>query len=242
MRIVEFRSGNLTISGQLYLPDPIRFTPPFPGVVVCHGIGSRKENQASFDAYLAARGFAVLGFDFRGHGSSQGRLDEGTLDDVQGALDFIAAQPQVDANRLALRGSSMGGMFALRVAAIDQRVRAVAVIAPAVPAYLARGVESGHLLELLERAKMAVLVDVPSFVPAVRSLDPRSDIARISPRAVLLIQCKGDDLVPFAWTEELFNLAHEPRRLLMIENGHHHFAQQDDKTHQATLEWFQTYV
>ena len=123
MRIVEFRSGDLTISGQLYLPDPIRFTPPFPGVVVCHGIGSRKENQASFDTYLAAHGFAVLGFDFRGHGSSQGRLDEGTLDDVQGALDFIAAQPQVDANRLALRGSSMGGMFALRAAAIDQRVR-----------------------------------------------------------------------------------------------------------------------
>jgi fermentation-respiration switch protein FrsA (DUF1100 family) len=133
-------------------------------------------------------------------------------------------------------------MFALRAAAIDKRVRAVAAIAPAVPTDLAHGVESGYLLELLERAKMAVLVDVPSFVAAVRSLDPRSDIARISSRAVLLIQCKGDDLVPFAWTEELFNLAREPKRLLMIENGHHHFAQQDDKTHQATLEWFQTYV
>ena len=36
-------------------------------------------------------------------------------------------------------------------------MRAVAVIAPAVPAYLARGVESGHLLELLERAYNYVL-------------------------------------------------------------------------------------
>lgn len=242
MSRVEFRSGGLTISGQLYLPDPVQFTPPYPGVVVCHGIGSRKENQAGFDTYLAARGFAVLGFDFRGHGSSQGRLDEGTLDDVQAALDFIAAQPQVDPNRLALRGSSMGGMFALRAAAIDKRVRAVAAIAPAVPTFLAGGVESGYLLGLLERENMAVLVDVPSFATAVRSLDPRSDIARISPRAVLLIQCKGDALVPFAWTEELFSLAREPKRLLMIEKGHHHFAQQDDKTHQATLEWFQTYV
>src|SRR5512143_2947532 len=179
---VEFRSGDLTISGQLYLPEPARFTAHYPAVVVCHGIGSRKENQAGFDGYLAARGFAVLGFDFRGHGASQGSLDEHSLDDVQAALDFVATRPQVDPNRLALRGSSMGGMFALRAAAMDQRVRAVAVIAPAVPAYLARGVESGHLLELLERAKMAVLVDVPSFVPAVRSLDPRSDIARISPR------------------------------------------------------------
>lgn len=239
---VEFRSGDLTISGQLYLPDPAQFTTPLPAVVVCHGIGSRKENQAGFDGYLAARGFAVLGFDFRGHGASQGSLDEHTLDDVQAALDFIATLPQVDPNRLALRGSSMGGLFALRAAAIDQRVRAVTAIAPAVPMYLAHGIESGFLLGLLERENMPVRVDVPSFAAAVRSLDPRSDITVISPRAVLLVQCKGDELVPFTWTEELFKCARDPKRVLMIEKGHHRFAQQDEKTHQATLEWFQTYV
>jgi fermentation-respiration switch protein FrsA (DUF1100 family) len=158
------------------------------------------------------------------------------------ALDWVAAQPSVHPEQLALRGSSMGGMFALAAAARDERVRAVAAIAPAIAAFLAQGVESGFLLKLLERESMAVRVDVPAFIRCIRSLDTRADVVRLAPRALMLIQCLGDELVPFIWTQELFALAREPKKLLMIPEGHHRLAQQDPLVHQATGDWFQSYV
>src|SRR6266568_4482580 len=43
-------------------------------VMLCHGVGSAKERQLDLAKYLAARGFNVLVFDFRGHGESGGNF------------------------------------------------------------------------------------------------------------------------------------------------------------------------
>lgn len=235
---VNFQSNNVKIAAQLYLPDGARFAPPYPGVVICHGIGSRKESHAPFAEFMAQNGFAALAFDFRGHGESDGQLDDHALDDVIAAIDFLAAQSQVDATRLAVRGSSMGGMFALHAAIRDSRVRAVAAIAPANEERVAAGVESGGLLLILARENLPVRVDVSTFARYLRTRNARAEIAQIAPRALLLIHCQGDELVPYRGTEELFAAAREPKKLLMLEGGHHRFAQQDMDTHRVTLEWF----
>jgi dienelactone hydrolase len=52
---------------------------------------------------------------------------ERNLWDLQRALDVLAAQPLVDATRIAAAGLSYGGTCALFLAAIDQRVRAAVV-------------------------------------------------------------------------------------------------------------------
>lgn len=239
---VIFRSDNLTIAGQLFLPSRAQCTPPYPGVVVCHGLGSRKENQFPFAEFMAQHGFAALCFDWRGHGESEGALDDHTLDDVFAALDWLAARPEVDAARLALRGSSMGGMFALHAAARDAPVRALAVIAPAPEAETATWVESGLLQPMLAQQNSSARIDAPAFARYLRSHSARAEIVQIAPRALLLIHCKGDELIPYTSTEELFALAREPKKLLLIENGHHRFAQQEAGVHQATLEWFRQSV
>ncbi|CAG0951239.1 hypothetical protein ANRL3_00250 [Anaerolineae bacterium] len=242
MNNIAFPSNELKIAAQLYLPDAARFAPPYPGVVICHGIGSRKESHASFAEFMAQNGFAALAFDFRGHGESDGQLDDHTLDDVIAAIDFLAAQPGVNAARLAVRGSSMGGMFALHAAIRDARLRAVAAIAPANEERVAAGVESGTLLQILARENLPVRVDVPAFARYLRSRNARAEIAQITPRALLLIHCKGDELVPYRGTEELLAAAREPKKLLMLDGGHHRFAQQDIDTHRVTLEWFREHL
>jgi alpha/beta superfamily hydrolase len=73
---------------------------------------------------LAERGWTTLRFNFRGTGRSGGSFDDGQgeMDDVAGALDFLRAQANVDADRLAVVGYSFGAGVGLHHAARDPQV------------------------------------------------------------------------------------------------------------------------
>ena len=62
----------------------------------------------------AARGQALLRFDYSGHGASGGRFEDGTISTW--TADALAVIDRLTAGRLILVGSSMGGWIALRVA------------------------------------------------------------------------------------------------------------------------------
>jgi pimeloyl-ACP methyl ester carboxylesterase len=97
-------------------------------VVLLHGAGSTRSNVLDHAAVLADHGYGVLAFDARGHGGSEGRaMDFGWYgdDDVAAAVSFLVEQPDVDADRIAAVGMSMGGEEAVGAAAADDRIRAV---------------------------------------------------------------------------------------------------------------------
>ncbi len=105
-----------------------------PGVLVVHGLGSRKENHADFAALATGAGLAALAIDLRGHGASGGELGPGLVEDVAAGLDALAARGHAP---LGARGSSLGGLLALHAARTDPRVRAAVAICPARPDGLA---------------------------------------------------------------------------------------------------------
>jgi pimeloyl-ACP methyl ester carboxylesterase len=77
---------------------------------------------------LVRHGYGVLMFDARGHGRSTGRaMDLGWHGDAEmsAAVTFLSAQPDVDPERIAAVGMSMGGEVAIGAAAADSRIRAV---------------------------------------------------------------------------------------------------------------------
>src|SRR5437667_70409 len=86
---------------------------PAPAVVVLHGAGSRRANHADFARAAVSNGFVALTFDNRGHGDSEGELGARAVTDVQRLVHVLAERPEVDAERLALRGASMGGVLVL---------------------------------------------------------------------------------------------------------------------------------
>jgi len=109
---------------------------PFPAVVVAHPHplwGGTMHNPVVVQIAhtLAARGWGALRVNFRGVGSSQGQYDEGRgeIDDLTGALDWLAARPEVDAGRLAVVGYSFGAWVAARVAVRDARIQAYVGVA-----------------------------------------------------------------------------------------------------------------
>jgi pimeloyl-ACP methyl ester carboxylesterase len=91
--------------------------------------GADKQAWGEIPEQLQSAGYAVLSFDFRGHGNSEGHLDPpNAAADLDAALAFLRAQPQVDADQIALVGASMGGSASVIVGADDPVVQAVVAI------------------------------------------------------------------------------------------------------------------
>ncbi len=91
--------------------------------------GADRDAWGEVPALLQAQGYAVLTFDFRGHGQSEGKLDPpNAATDVETALAFLRSHPQVDAEHVALLGASMGGLASVIVAASDPGVHSVVVV------------------------------------------------------------------------------------------------------------------
>ena len=98
------------------------------GVVVRHGAGSTRSDVLDRAAVLADAGYGVLLVDARGHGDSGGTaMDFGWYGDldITAAVDFLAARPEIDDDRIGVVGFSMGGEEAIGAASADDRIRAV---------------------------------------------------------------------------------------------------------------------
>lgn len=99
MRIekVSFNSEGHRISGILHLPD--REHPPC--VIASHGLLSSKnsEKYIALGERFSREGIAMLRFDFRGIGESEGREEDNTISnklvDLGSAIDFIRSYPRV---------------------------------------------------------------------------------------------------------------------------------------------------
>jgi uncharacterized protein len=125
-RTISFTSDGLALRGILHMPEGAG---KHPGLVLCHGFGGscRGAGHPELAKALEQAGYAVLRFDFRGCGQSEGRRGDVIVDeeiaDLSHAIDFLETQPHIDAARIGVIGASLGGSVAIEVAARDARVK-----------------------------------------------------------------------------------------------------------------------
>lgn len=112
---------------------------PFPGVVVIHEIFGLNENIRDIVGRFANEGYAALAVDlFSGanraicmarifYGILIQPIKNGVVADLQAALDYLCALPDVDRLRLGAIGFCMGGSFALQLACTVEGLRAASV-------------------------------------------------------------------------------------------------------------------
>ncbi len=88
-------------------------------VVHMHGNAGCMLGHRFFVEWLPREGFNVFMFDYRGYGESEGnaRFREGLISDARAALKWVRARPEVDGDKLAFFGQSLGGAIATLVAA-----------------------------------------------------------------------------------------------------------------------------
>jgi hypothetical protein len=122
----DFRGPAGRLEAVLTTPE----APPVAAAVVCHAHplhGGMMHFKVVFRAAkgLQAAGLAVLRFNFRGVGRSEGAHDHGTGEQEDARAALFEVQDRFPGLPLVLGGFSFGSEVALRVAARDPRVRAV---------------------------------------------------------------------------------------------------------------------
>jgi pimeloyl-ACP methyl ester carboxylesterase len=193
------------------------------GVVVLHGADSRKESHFDFARACAAGGLAALAFDARGHGESGGALDGRAVQDVAAMADVLRERGGVSA--VGLRGSSMGGYFAL-VAAAEAGAGAVVAICPASAVGLSVGVRAGRFGFAAHRDQVVALLDEHDETAAAQALDV----------PLLLLHAEGDEVVPVELSRALH--AEAPRsELVVVPGGHHRSIQHDAELQGVAVRW-----
>jgi pimeloyl-ACP methyl ester carboxylesterase len=197
------------LSFALFLPA----SEPLATVVVLHGANSCKESHFDFARACRADGLAAVSFDMRGHGESEGALDERAITDVATIAALARDRTGVDA--VALRGSSMGGYLAL-VAAADARARAVVAICPASGAGLARGLRHERFEFRADAARLGAVLAEHDELRAAEQLEI----------PLLLLHAEGDEVVPVEHSRAL-HVAAAGSRLVAVPGGHHRSVQHD---------------
>jgi pimeloyl-ACP methyl ester carboxylesterase len=119
------------LAGTLTLPEG---PGPFPAAVLVSGSGPEDRDEtfaghkpfAVLADYLTRNGIAVLRYDDRGVAQSSGNFDSASLpeftNDARAAIDFLAAQPEVDTRAIGLIGHSQGGIVGPLSALKNQKV------------------------------------------------------------------------------------------------------------------------
>src|SRR5215470_17357519 len=107
LKPVTFYSEGVKLAGDLSLPADIKPGERRAGIVLCHGYtGVRSIYLPDNGRVLAEAGYVVLTFDYKGWGDSDGAKTRlapySRVADVQAALTFMGAQPEVDAARLGI--------------------------------------------------------------------------------------------------------------------------------------------
>jgi pimeloyl-ACP methyl ester carboxylesterase len=102
-----------------------------PTLILVHGWGRNAERMLPYIAILRPMGYHLLAFDARHHGASD-RDGHASMkkfsEDIRAALDMLAGQPEVDADRVGVLGLSVGGSAAIHAAAYEPRLRAVVTV------------------------------------------------------------------------------------------------------------------
>lgn len=232
--------GMLTAEAVLAFPEEASEQKPVPIIIVQHGIASTPETPFSPGAYheyakgLLDAGFAVLlpmnlrSVERRNNVERYARLAGTSLPGielvrVQHLLDYVLADPRVDADRVGMWGVSLGGMATMFWMPLEPRIKA--------------GVVSAWFNE--RRNKMAVPDErYSSFSPReehaffngwLREFSDYDLVSLIVPRPLMIQHGKEDNIAHWPQVVEEYEKAmihyqqlkiSERMQLVLHEGGH----------------------
>lgn len=134
MQRVEFKNRDITVVGNLYLPEAFDEAKKYPALVVCHPAGGVKEQTAgTYAAEMAKQGYVTVAYDasFQGESSGEPRQMENPyirVEDVSAAVDFLTTLPYVDSERIGGLGICAGGGYVAAAAMRDRRIKSVGTV------------------------------------------------------------------------------------------------------------------
>ena len=129
----DFLSAGVRCAADLYRPQQAG---PAPLVVMAHGFGSERTFRLpDYAEHFVRHGLAVLLFDYRTYGDSDGTprnlVDpDWQVADWKAAIAHARSRDGIDHNRIALWGTSYSGGHVIVCAAQDAGIRAIVAQVP----------------------------------------------------------------------------------------------------------------
>ena len=203
-------------------------TPSARGVVILvHGFKTYRQEMVDHARLFRDAGYAVLLYDSRGCGASEGAFGVGATEDrdIEGAVSYIRLRGGAGWMHIAVLGISLGAGDALLAAAKDDRIQAVIA-------------DSSWADERVQLVRMATVPVGPLAIPVLpyeaalvgvliggrlEDARPIDVVDRIAPRSLLLIHSIDDDnaTTPPADAERLFAQAGQPKEFWRVRTGGH---------------------
>ena len=175
-------------------------------VLVFNGNAGHRESRAPLARALAARGHAVMLFDYRGYGGNPGSPTErGLALDARAARQYLQTRDDVDDEKLVYFGESLGAAVALELA-IEHPPALLVLRSP-----FASMTEIGKLHYPFMPVGLLLADRFPSI-----------DRAPLLEAPLLVIAGDRDDIVPFAQSRALFDAATRPRKRFVAIDGAGH--------------------
>lgn len=230
---VFFKSEDKKISGILHLPG--RENPPC--VIASHGLLSSKDSEKyiAFGESMAGEGMAVLRFDFRGIGESEGGEEDNTISkkivDLSAAIDFVRSRVDLG-DQIGLMGSSLGGFLSLSKASMDKEIRAI--VTWATPLHLDDlGLKKQE--EDYPFPPEAFFEDLPKhrLVPLLHKVSN-----------CIVVHGEEDELVPLDQALGIFYNLSVPKELHVIGGADHRLTDHAHRRRaiELTVDWFKKYL
>ncbi|SMY07682.1 alpha/beta hydrolase family protein [Flavimaricola marinus] len=206
-----------TLFGNLRRPNGVE-RPPV--VVMVMGLDSTKEEMHTNEQVFLDRGLATLAFDGPGQGEAEFELpiEPAYERPVSAVMDWLETRPDLNADRAAVWGVSLGGYYAPRAAAFEPRIKAcVSLTGPF------------DFAEAFDRAPGLTRAAFVARSGASDDAGARAVAARMSLRDVAdQITCptyvvggRLDRVIPPAHAEALADAVSGPVVLNMVEDGGH---------------------
>ena len=174
-------------------------------VIVFNGNAGDRSHRAPLASALAREGFGVLLFDYRGYAGQDGTPSEdGLAADARAALEHVRSRPDVDPQRIAYYGESLGAAVAIGLA-FDSPPAALVLRSPFTS------------LEDMARLHYPWLPIGPLLV---ERYDSMGRVAGLRTRT-LVIAGTHDEIVPLGHSRRLYDAAPEPKRFVAIDSAGH---------------------
>jgi dienelactone hydrolase len=210
------------VPAYLYVPKrQAKALAPFPAILLQYGTGGNKTTDyiVAVGKQFVSRGYVVLTIDSpdRGERKTKDKSSAGPLGllgteqvmhycgDYSRAIDFLAARPEVDRERLGYVGISWGAITGITFVAYDTRVKAMVSL-----------VGGGNFFGLYSPVTAEKAAREGS-----RTSDPVFHVARVAPRPLLFINATRDQLILKAWAESLHKAAGAGSQVVWLETDHY---------------------
>lgn len=248
---ITFKSNGKQIVGMLHLPD----TKNAPVIVMCHGFMSHRIGSAGYHLVSSARefcknGYAILRFDYRGCGESEGGFEEfsdfSAVEDVKAAISFIQTIKEIDSGKIGLLGHSRGGVVASFASIEIEKIKCLVLWAPAVH------VKKYWTLEEIEKVEKGELIYYKGLKigkllwESARKIEDLSKHIHKVKTPLLIVHGTNDEWnITAEEVRKVYKNANKPKKIEIISGADHFFLNKEKHRKQlmgTTVKWFKNWL